>query len=250
MTRAAALLSDALDDWIDREGTDLFALPPRAVWLKALLLHAASCPGFVEFARPVVQGDDTRKKLDDQRRLLDALVGFGIADIDRVLGGASHRVTVMGGGVLLQDEAHTYEFPLPKSLLRIGRLFQRSLRITLAWLSPPWPTTAAYRGAALSLDTVDPPRGLTLGKPETDHRAVGRGTAIHKVWMPHRGRAAFLDGDAVSVKVTCRADALPQLDEPIPYALVVTLEVEAGLPVDIWQDVRAKVAPRIRPRVR
>ena len=56
---------------------------------------------------------------------------------------------------------------------------------------------------------------------------------------------AFVDGRDVEVRVNCKADA-GELDEPVPYALAVSLTVAEGLEVPIYQEVRERVHARVR----
>ncbi len=47
------------------------------------------------------------------------------------------------------------------------------------------------------------------------------------------------------VQVNCAEDAAP-LGEAIPYGLVATLEVPEGSPVRLYEEVRARIQPRVR----
>ena len=242
VTRAAALISDELDRLLDVH-PDLLERAPRAVWLKTLLGHAASRARFEDWITPVVEGHDTRSRNRSRRRLLDAFVGYGELDLERALRCTQHRVTIVAGGNLAQDKAHEYRFPLPNGLRNLEgrRLFKRSLRITVGWLAPPWPTSARYRSAVISLDALSTP-GLTFNKPadRADGLRNGAGTLIHVV-KHGRGVAKFAHDGEIRLKINCRADAATRFDEQIPYAVAATLEVEPTLPVDIYEDVRTRL---------
>jgi hypothetical protein len=56
--------------------------------------------------------------------------------------------------------------------------------------------------------------------------------------------AAFADGDTLDVRVNCRADA-GELEEDIPYALAVTLEVAPTVNVLIYDEVAARIRPQV-----
>jgi hypothetical protein len=45
--------------------------------------------------------------------------------------------------------------------------------------------------------------------------------------------------------VNCRADA-GALEEAVPYALAITLEVAESMSVDIYNEVRARVQAQVR----
>lgn len=58
--------------------------------------------------------------------------------------------------------------------------------------------------------------------------------------------AAFVDGDNLEIRVSCRPDA-GSLEDWVPYALATTLEISEEIGVDIYDEVRVRVhAARIR----
>lgn len=72
-----------------------------------------------------------------------------------------------------------------------------------------------------------------------------RGTVQHEVFEGCRA-LDFQDGDAIKIRVNCRADA-GDIPAPVLYGLVVTLEVtENSLsPVSIYEEVRERLAVRV-----
>ena len=236
LTHVAARASDALDALLVRH-PDLFNRAPRAVWLKTLLVHGSSRQAQEEWISPIVEGD-AGQRTHNKNRLLDRYVGHGPVSLERVLGCTEHRATVLAGGWLRGDQAHEYRFPLPASLLTVNGSFKRRLVATLTWLSPPWPSSAKYRGAALTLDGIAIPGLSFKGSERGDARHVGAGTVVHLV-KHGQGLARFVRGQEIAVQVNCRGDAMQPLDQLIPYSLAVTLEVDARLEVDIYQEVDA-----------
>jgi hypothetical protein len=57
----------------------------------------------------------------------------------------------------------------------------------------------------------------------------------------------FQEGDTITIKVNCRADA-GDIPEPIRYALAVTLEVAEGIDIPIYQEVRDRLRVRVPTR--
>lgn len=235
VTHAAALLSDSLDSLAASTGRDLFAVAPRSLWLKCLLVHCSSRKDLESWAEPD----------EDPSDLLDRTVGFGELDHQRLGSCARERFTIIAGGELHQDQAHRYGLPLP-NCLRGLKSFNRSLRVTVAWYAPPWPTSSFYRGAKLTLETLDT-KGLSFKSREVNHHIESRGTIIHQV-RHGRGRATYAPGTEIDVTVGCQADAMKHVDEPVPYVIATTLEVEPELEVDIYQEVRQRLAVPIRAR--
>lgn len=58
----------------------------------------------------------------------------------------------------------------------------------------------------------------------------------------------FADGDALEIRVNCRATA-GSLEEDVPYALAVTLEIAPGIGIPIYDEIalRIKQPVKIKP---
>jgi hypothetical protein len=63
----------------------------------------------------------------------------------------------------------------------------------------------------------------------------------HRVFEGNTGRAFT---DSFRVKVNCKANAGP-LTDAVPYALAVTLEIAEPTDIAIYEEVRAKIRPRV-----
>jgi hypothetical protein len=50
----------------------------------------------------------------------------------------------------------------------------------------------------------------------------------------------FQDGDAIAIKVNCRADA-GEIQQQVRYGLAVTLEVAEGVDIPIYQEVKDRL---------
>ena len=57
----------------------------------------------------------------------------------------------------------------------------------------------------------------------------------------------FADGDALTIKVNCRQEA-GKITAPVPYGLVVSLEVAEGIDIAIYEEVRQRIAVPIPVR--
>ncbi len=206
---------------------------PRAVWLKALVAHGADWGTAAETIAAVL-GDEhgTRQVKEHATRLL----GYGAVDIDRVRECTASRVTVLGGGLLQEDQSHVHRLPLPPSLS--GWRGHRRLTITLAWISPVNPRRRNWRRAQL---WFSPPKTeLGVERKQADWQAVQRGTVQHEI-LEGESSSDFVDGANLEIQVSCRADA-GTLEDEAPYALVTTIEVASDLWVsDIYEEVRAAV---------
>ncbi len=207
-----------------------------AVLTKALLAHGSSWTESAEALRQSLQlGNDFR---DHIARYL----GYGAVRLERVLACENHRVTVISAAEIADGEGHLYELPLPPSLS--GVVGVRRLTVTLAWFTPINPLHRDYRRAGLWVST--PASALNVDRRCADWQTVQRGTMQHEIF---EGDAvvAYIDGAAVRLKVNCRADA-GRLDDPIPYALAVTLEAGEDLGVPIYQEVAERINLRTEVR--
>jgi hypothetical protein len=149
-------------------------------------------------------------------------------------------VTALSGGLLQAEQAHVHRFPLPPSLS--GRPGRRSVTITLAWFTPVNASHQRWRRADLWFTPPETP--LQVKRLEADGRCVQRGTVQHEILKGHRA-AAFVDGENLEIKVSCRADA-GAFEDPIPYALATTLEVAPAIGVTVYEEVRERVQARVR----
>jgi hypothetical protein len=237
-SRAASELYDVLETLRGEPGGELIDGLPRAVLLKALLVHSASWGDAGQVLDQILR---TRQNSRQFKEYVTRLLGYGSIEPARVRECTQNRVTALGGGQLQAEQAHVHRFPLPPGLS--GQRGWRRLTITLAWLTPINTSHQSWRRADL---WFTPPNGpLQVKRQQAEWRTVQRGTVQHEVL--EGGRAAvFVDGDSLEIRVSCRPDA-GALEDPVPYALATTLEVAEEIGVDIYNEVRVRVhAARIQ----
>jgi hypothetical protein len=248
-TRAAAQVLERLPDLLAAE--PLGFVPDRKFLVplvKALLVHGARW----EDSRDLLEGllaDEAGTGATD-RLGLGRFLGYGFPNGDVLQGCHEQRATLCGWDELEDGEGHVYRIPLPPSLAGI-RAWRR-LTVTLAWLTPANPQNRRYRRAHLwfdpkiSAEKVDSAKLLKVDRRDADSRASRRGTVQHEIFEGEKA-AVFAEEDALVLKVSCRAEA-GELVVPVPYALVVSLEVAPGLDVPIYDEMRVRLRPRARIR--
>lgn len=236
-SRASCQLYDMLEDLQREPGGELIGMIPRSVWLKALIAHSAMWNSAGKILDDILRTPDNSRQF---KEYVTRLLGYGKMQLERVQQCTRHRVSALGAGILQADQAHLHQFPLPPSLS--GHRLWRRLVVTLAWLTPVNSAHRAWRRADLWFTPVN--THLPVSRREAEWRAVQRGTLQHEVFEGERA-AAFVDGDNIELRVSCRADA-GALEEAVPYALAITLEVSDQLAVDIYNEVRARVHARVR----
>ena len=240
-SNSAALASrwtEFLFDLLDRLRQEHGANLPQGydvVLLKALLVHGADWADAGAVYASILRTPQNGRTFTEY---LGRFLGYGCANVAKVMLCTDQRVTVLGSGQLNDGEADQFLLPLPPSLAASTE--KRRLTITLAWLSPVNCMRQNYRVAQL---WFDPKNNLAANRICADHRAVQRGTVQHEV-LESEQAVDFQDGDVIAVKVNCRADA-GEIREPIRYGLVVTLEVAEGIALPIYQEVSARLLIRV-----
>ena len=239
ISRACGLLYDVMGELRQEPGGEIIDDIPRAVWLKALVAHGAEWGEAGSIMARLLRNQDNSRQF---KEYVTRLLGYGAVDVNRVQECTARRVTALGGGTLGQDESHVHRFPLPPSLS--GRRGHRRLTVTLAWLSPVNQRHQAWRRADL---WFAPPQDLLrVSRQQADWRAVQRGTLQHEILEGERA-GVFVYDATLKIQVNCRADA-GTLEDEVPYALAITLEVAEELGIDIYEEVRAAVhAIQVRP---
>jgi len=233
-SRWASSLFDVIGQLRSQHGA---SLPPEydAVLLKTLLVHGADWGDAWTLYESILKKPHNRLTFTDY---VGRFFGYGSANMAKVMVCTDQRVTVLGVGELDDGEGQEFLLPLPPSLSAVTE--KRRLTVTLAWLTPVNSMRQKYRIAHL---WFSPKNSLATDRICADHRAVQRGTVQHEV-LESAKAVDFQDGETITIKVNCRADA-GDIPEPIRYALAVTLEVAEGIDIPIYQEVRDRLRIRI-----
>ena len=233
-SREASFLYDLIEQLRQQPDT-LMPTDFDVVLIKALLVHGAD---WADAEYRYKAALNTARNSHTFRECLGRLLGYGSADIPKVMACTEQRATVLGFGELGDGEGAEFTLPLPPSLSAVNE--RRRLTITLAWLSPMNSNRQNYRVAHL---WFNPKNTIAANRICADHRAVQRGTVQHEV-LEGDNAVAFQDGAMIAIKVNCRADA-GDIPAPIRYGLAVTLEVAEGIDISIYQEVRERLTIRI-----
>lgn len=236
VTRAAHLNYDVLQDIMQSSEVEI---PNNmiSVIIKAMLIHGCSWDDLEDAL-------DQRLQVSDKelvRKYKNQLFGNGLPDFNKVKECTKNRATVIGYGELLNEEAHVYNMPLPPSL--VSTTTRRRLTITLVWFTPVSTSNQRYRTARLWFEASNK---LAVHRQNTDYNAVQRGTVQHEIFEGEHAEV-FEDGDLLRIKVNCTKDA-GDFTEPIPYALLVSLEVADALDFPIYQEIKERIAVEVAIR--
>ncbi|OQS30635.1 S8 family peptidase [Chromobacterium violaceum] len=242
-TRSAVRIYEMLRE-LHENGEEELPESLMAVLMKALLVHGTRQPENVKakLEKALKNARNSRKF----KEIITRYIGYGTADIERVLTCTEQRATVLGCGEIRENEVHEYEFPLPIGLS--AQKLWRRLVVTLAWFTPINPDHRNLREAKLELEPGGSNWGgipLKLTRQDGDHNQVLRGTVQHEVLEGTNIISAYQDGEMLRIRITCKKDATVRLDDVIPYGLAVTLEVKEDVGISIYQQIRAKIKPQI-----
>jgi len=247
-SRAASICYDYLASIFSEQAPDddfsAFGVPI----LKAMLVHGCSWNELGSRLDELLRTDENGRQI---KNWISRWVGYGIPDLGKALGCNEQRATLLGFGQLNDGEAHVYNLPLPPSLS--AQREWRKFTVTLAWLSPVASTTQRYREAQLWFDFEDGKKSreklsgkLRVTGIDSDSDATRRGTVQHEVFEGESA-VAISDGDTLQIKVNCRKDAR-EIETPVAYGLVVSLEVAEGVNLPIYNEIRTRIAPAVEIR--
>lgn len=243
-TRAAIRVYEELEQLI-AQGEAQISEELMAVTIKALMVHGArQPPEAIKSFKEVLEGQQSPQKL---KEALARYMGYGQVDLNWLLRNTQQRATVIGSGEITQNQIHEYRFPLPHALA--GEKHWRKLVITLAWFSSINTNHANLREAKLELVSPTKPWNTTplkVERVESDHNQVKRGTVQHEILESAKEISAYQEGEELVLHVTCKPDATQVLDELIPYAIAVTLEVKEDVKIPIYQQIRTKIQQQVQ----
>ena len=247
VTRNSHFIAAALDAVFRAERLDWRERATRVPMLKALLVHGCSW-GEVGALLDKTYQPNGKGKAPVRRSKISKFLGFGQADISRVVDGNDNRITLLGDDTIKSGEMHEYMLPIPPSLLNNKEL--RSVTVTLSWTTPPTFTTADHRAVVLKL--CDPSgtsnywEGVgTNGKEQPPGTRAARGTIIH---VQHSG-SKLMSNDRDQLALCVQATAKSGFEsEEVPYAIAITIELAQTLRSRLYAEVQQFVLQRARTR--
>lgn len=244
-TRAAHRLFETL---MDLAGGSMHAdLEPQffGVVIKALLVHRSEwgtgARRLTQLYGPHGRGTHVQR-LDNVARLL----GYGVPNIGEAIECAPNRATLVGHATIKAGETIVHRIPLPPSLEMVTE--PRTVTVTVAWFSPTNPRHQAYRRAKLEVSPVhilEAAVGVRRSSDQPSDKSVPRGTVFHTRYEGDKA-VQFIDNGHVLLRVFCREQA-GRLDQGINYGIAVTIEAGEGIPV--YQEIRARLAVRVRTQI-
>ncbi|WP_448954787.1 S8 family peptidase [Labrys neptuniae] len=233
---------------LEREYGDIFVILPnsqKAALLKALLAHPATWNTSDEFI--IATKFPVQANWDQMRREVSRHLGYGFVWPPEAMSCAADRATLWAAGRLLPQAAVEYRLPVPNDFSGTAAL--RSVKVTLAWLSPTRPGHQSYRASKLRIIPLSDNTKSAVGVSpvvEPPWTQTEAGTLIHRRWS---GQAFghLPAGSSISLQIQREKDQGPALDDAIPYGLAVTVTMEDN--AAIYDEILSRVVVKPRSKV-
>lgn len=242
-SNAAAMISheasrcfDTLSD-VFHDAGEVLPYDAVALLMKAMLVHGAEW------------GDLYNKfgsALEFPERFADYVYrffGYGKPNINKAVKCAKNRITLLGYGELKNGEAHLFNLPLPFDEFGRSKIYRR-LTATLAYFAPITPSRQAYRSAQLWFDIKGAKEHLIGKRLNADWQAARRGSLQHEIFQNDEIVFWGTD-DAIQLKVNCANVADDKFTGFVPYALMVSFEIDAAVDIDVYERVSTRVKPPV-----
>ncbi|MEY9755630.1 S8 family serine peptidase [Bradyrhizobium yuanmingense] len=249
-THALHKVHDALEDGY---GEAFLNLPDahRALLLKALLVHRTRRPVAELQLIEKVFGQGQQRHHSVQKAEIARLFGFGSLDEDASTFCAFNRATAWATGEVRADRGLSFSLPLPIGLN--GQAVTKAITATVCWFSPILPGRQGYRAVRLVVDEGDVgfseaihSLGTKVSSNQLDSNGTRRGTVFHRRWDGQKA-ANFHVGSTLEVKVSRMPDVAADAPELVPFALAISIETDANIP--IYEQVLQGIDVALRPRV-
>lgn len=247
-TRAAIQLYDILEDLGDGDIHQVVDPDYEALLLKALLVHGARWPAHHKDREDKLKSDH-EIQWNTARSILPRMTGYGFPDFERVKECTKNRATVFSYGTLTKNQEAIIQLPLPESLESVTEV--RNLWVTLAWFSPINMRHKSYKRAKLSIlplkdEKIEDALGVDRrGIHQPHHYDVNRGTIKHDVYSGEKA-TPYINGGFVNFRVACPNPTEQSLDDPVPFSVVVTVEVGEESQIPVYDEIQERISEMIR----
>lgn len=216
------------------------SLPPEyeSVALKTMYIHCCSWDKLGNYIKEEVIDSNANNK----RYQVSRWIGYGVPNPGFVNYCTDQRVTLIGYGEIFQNHEIEFSFPLPQSL--IAKAIQKTLTITLGWMSKISVKNKSYQLAKLSFKPKDDilkslmPNNI---RADVDYNSSRRGTVQHEIFRDSKA-STYLSDDKFVVTVSCKKEKA--LTKPTKFVLMATIEIPASSNINIYQEVKSAIVQR------
>lgn len=212
---------------------------PITSLVKAMIVHSSNWGDMFEqfqLALGSSSGD-----LREKKKQFTKWSGYGVPDIERVSDCTNLRATAIGYGELKNNQAELFLFPIPESIS--GVKCTKRLIVTLAYFSPTLPLNRKYRNAKLWFDIMNKSEFID-DNIEVRQNTSKMGTLQHTIFESQKA-IPVSENLELEIRVNCQKDAA-KIEQPVRYALFVTLEIIEDIKVDIYEEIRSRITTQVR----
>ena len=221
------------------------------VLIKALLAHGAEL-GEMETMLAEKWGIDL--KTHGGREEIARTVGYGLPDINKTILCNEMKATLVGFGEMYHDDAHEYSIAVPDELS--GRRFSRTLRYTIAALSPINPRSFDYHAYRIEAELIAPSTnecfGMTRVGTAGGHgwRLSEKGLLLHHVWFGNTG-TKYPANSELKIKISCKSTNKTEA-RPLRYGLVASFAIQEEVASQTFSliSVYSRIVNAIKSRIR
>ena len=219
------------------------------VLLKTLLIHSARWDSDAADVIRKISKDMGAQSGIHQRDDVSRLLGFGVANLDRVVDCARERATLIGWNSIGKNEIDEFRIPIPREIEDTPGF--RAVTATVAWVSPLNMKKRMYRDARLEINSGSD-SGLSLdvqnAQKQPAYNVLGAGSVYHRRWDGHKA-ASFADEDNgdIVLNVLCKSPT-GDLEESVRYGIAVSLEVGEHVDIPVYESVREQIRERTPDR--
>jgi hypothetical protein len=246
-TRKLLQLADVVEETYEAGGEKWLEKQTRAVILKALLIHGCRWNSVAQSLDGLFLPEETTRHVR-RRASITGLMGYGHSNTGGVANGSDNRVTLLAEDSIKHDQQHEYQIPLPSALFNTKDI--RRIVITLAWSTPILVGAADYRGVVMNFVDKDGKRKIwnrVSRVLQPDSNAAARGTVTHLV-LEGETKTQLTNQKELLIGVQARSTRREFDNEPVPYALAVTIELASNQKSTVYAEVREVI--RLREEVR
>ena len=209
-----------------------------ALLIKTMLVHGSEWGELTELFNSAL--GEPKKFKDSFYRFF----GYGKPNIDKVVECAKNRITLLGYGELENNHAHIFDLPLPFHEFTHTRILRR-LTVTLAYFCPVNPSWQSYRDAKLWFNMEKSKKDFIGERINASWQAVQRGSLQHEIFESDKIIPWDEEG-IIKLKVNCSGTSISPFKGILPYALMVSFEIKAGVDIDVYERVTAKIRSKIK----
>ena len=178
-THSALRIYEALEGLQDSIDSSFYP-----VLLKTLLVHSARWNEEAEESLKAIIQNSGKMDYRHKREHISRFLGYGTADIERVLECSINRVTLIGWNAISPKDIDEFLIPFPEEIQEIHG--HRAVTTTVAWLTPTVVFHRKYHAIKFEIEN-DLHEFFSKSRHQPYHDLRGKGTVYHQRFESEKG---------------------------------------------------------------